>query len=86
MILIRSIVRLAIRVALQALGNDSEDRSQLEYFSLEDLKTIYIQELYRAIKERHDKDPKSWPAPIQLTADYAGVSEKTVNRAQKKKL
>ena len=81
MILIRTIVRLAIRTALQSLSNDSENRTQLEYFPLEDLKTIYIQELYAAIKERHEKDPTTWHAPVQNTADYAGVCEKTVKRA-----
>jgi hypothetical protein len=80
MILIRSIVRLAIRVALRSLSNDHEDRSQLEYFPLEDLKTIYLQELYRAVVLL------GWPSPLQKTADLAGVDTRTVARARDKKI
>lgn len=68
------------RRELSQLGNDPTDHSQLEYFSLEDLKTIYIQEVYRAVHERE------WPRPLQTTADILGVSEDTVSRARDKKI
>lgn len=79
MILIRSKTREAWRRELSQLGNDPTDHSQLEYFPLEDLKTIYIQEVYRAVCER------GWPRPLKTTAEMLGVSTRAVQRARDKK-
>jgi hypothetical protein len=79
MILIRSKTREAWRRELSQLGNDPTDHSQLEYFPLEDLKTIYIQEVYRAVSER------GWSRPLKTTAEMLGISTRAVQRARDKK-
>ena len=88
MILIRSILRFAIRKALEPLmsKDDPTDHTLLEQFSLEDLKTIYIHEVYYVVSLCCKQYPVRWKNPIKTTADFIGISTDTVERALKKKI